>query len=493
MVTQAIPVTSLASEVIATVDADTVSALLAKQALDIGVKTNLDNARNKLQQACVELVRASKEGNKPRTVSGYAAPPMQQHQPLQPENENKPMPDNLKMLPLFALALMKNVAFRGGTDVHPDERVHAMHRLMGMDVTQSKHFVYPRMFALHEMRPSAGLPSNSAPSCDDDEMVAGQDRIELPHALNLTVDRLTSNGIFLLDNGLDMFLWVGRSSDPAILNSLFGTNSLEGVDMSQVKLQTSGNDLASRLKTIVSALREDNSAQALVAKVTIVREGDHGLESRFFWHLIEDSASFNGGTFSYEEFVQFVNSGGQGGAPPGPARGPTGPPGMGAPSGPPPPPGPPNMGGPSPHMPRQGGPLPPMNQGRQGPPPPMGQVPPPAMNRGPPPPQGPPMPAAPAPSMRGPPSGGPPLGQQPVPPGQGFNPQGQPPPPAPPSSRGMPPPSQHYGHQAPSGPPSGPPPMHMNRGPAPGGMPPPPAPPQYGRGPPPPPPQYGHR
>jgi hypothetical protein len=51
--------------------------------------------------------------------------------------------------------------------------------------------------------------------------------------------------------------------------------------------------------------------------VTIVREGDHGLESRFFWYLVEDSASFSGGTFSYEDFVQFVSTGGGQGGPPG--------------------------------------------------------------------------------------------------------------------------------------------------------------------------------
>jgi protein transport protein SEC24 len=208
--------------------------------LDITLKSNLDNARNKMLQSCVDLIRASKEGDKPRMVSGYAAPPSMHHQPQQgAESEGKPIPDNLKLLPLYTLAMMKNVAFRGGTDVHPDERVQAMHRLTGMGVTESKHFVYPRMFSLHGMSPCAGLPSNAAPSPDYDESkVAGRDRIELPRLLNLTVDRLSSNGIFLLDNGVDMFLWVGRSSDPAILNSLFGTNSLEGVDMSQVSSHT---------------------------------------------------------------------------------------------------------------------------------------------------------------------------------------------------------------------------------------------------------------
>jgi len=494
VVTQAIPVSSLVSEVIGGVDADTVTSLLAKQALDIGLKTNLDNARIKLQQACVELVRASKEGDKPRTISGYAAPPpMQQHQPQQ-ENDTKPIPANLRLLPLYTLALMKNVAFRGGTDIHPDERVHAMHRLTGMWVADSKHFVYPRMFSLHDMGPSAGLPSAAAPDEDDisNDKVAGRDRIELPRLLSLTVDRLASNGLFLLDNGLDMFLWVGREADSAILNSLFGTNSLEGVEMSQIKLQTSGNDFASRLQAIVSALREDNAPQTLTAKVTIVREGDHGLESRFFWHMIEDSASFNGGTFSYNDFVQFVNSGGQGG-PPGPSRGPPGAPNMpGQGGGPPGPPGPPQMGqghqGPPPPM-NQGYQQSPVNRGPPGPPPPMNRShpgPPPPMNQGPPPPmapqqmQGMPMPP-------GPSGGMPPMPGRPVP-NQGFNPQG---PPQPPMSGGMapPPPQQQYGLQPPPGPLAGgaqgmPPPP-----PAPGGMPPPPA-PQYGRGPPPPPPQY---
>ena len=46
----------------------------------------------------------------------------------------------------------------------------------------------------------------------------------------------------------------------------------------QLKLQTSGNDSASRLNAILAALREDDTPQSLVAKVTIVREGDHGLE-----------------------------------------------------------------------------------------------------------------------------------------------------------------------------------------------------------------------
>jgi protein transport protein SEC24 len=455
VITQAVPVTSLASEVINSVDGDATSALLAKQALDVAIKTNLDNARGKLQQACVDLIRASKDGDKPRRVSGYAAPPPmggQQQGGDGSEGDSKSIPENLKLLPLYTLATMKNVAFRGGTDVHPDERVHAMHRLNNMDVTASKHFVYPRMFSLHNMSSSAGLPSAGNATS---EKVAGKNLIELPSVLDLTIDRLASNGIFLLDNGLDMFLWVGRSSDPAILNSLFGTNSLEGVDMSQVLLQTSGNDFASRVNAIVSALREDDSPETLIAKVTIVREGDHGLESRFFWHLVEDRASFNGGTYSYEDFMDFVNSGGsQGqGMPPGPGRG-------GPSRGGPPPPGPPGM--PNQQMPM----APLMNQ--QGPP--QRQPMPPPMNQ-----QGAPQ-------------------RQPMPPPGNMAPPPMPTqmgPPMPPAQMHAPPSAPHSGPPMPPAPPQ----MQQSRGmpPPPGNMPPPPMPMQSRQPMPPPPPGQQYR
>lgn len=487
VITQAIPVTSLASEVINTVDCDAMSALLAKQALDVATKTNLDNARGKLQQACVDLIRASKEGDKPRRVSGYAAPPPmmggQQQQGEEAESDSKATPENLTLLPLYTLATMKNVAFRGGTDVHPDERMAAMHRLNNMDVTASKHFVYPRMFSLHNMSSNAGLPSANG---SDDNKVAGRNRIELPRVLDLTIDRLASNGIFLLDNGLDMFLWVGRSSDPAILNSLFGTNSLEGVDMSQVMLQTRGNDFASRVNAIVCALREDDSPETLVAKVTVVREGDHGLESRFFWYLVEDRASFNGGTFSYEDFMDFVNSGGsQQGMPPGAGRAPPGPPGQqihpqmqnqmphqqmqsrgpAPPQMPNQPPGPPMQSRGPPMPPSMGHPQPgpPMQMQQQRPPgPPMQQ------NHGPP-----PMPGAPSPSRPGPPQ----MNSNPPPPNRGPPPPMQGPP-----SGNMPPPSQMRQGPMPHPPmpgqvrqPGPPPPMNQGQH-----MPPPP-PGQYGQ------------
>ncbi len=485
--TQVLKTTSRNSELMASVDAEACAALLSKQAMSVGIKTNLDNARNRLQQTCVDMINAAKGGDK-RTVSGYSMPSQQGPSGDEPQK----IPPNLELLPLYTLALLKNVAFRGGTDVHPDERLSAHMSLSSMFVEDTLSFIHPRLYSIHNMASNAGMPSDD--DVDDDTKTAGRNKIILPSAVGLSVERLSSEGVFLMNNGPDTFLWVGRAANPATVSALFGAETIDGVDISQVKLISSGNDIASRLDCIIQALHEesDNSLPANAPRIQIIREGDVAMEGRFFWNFIEDRAQFNGGTFSYEDFMAFVNRPpGSGGGPPAPpGRGPMPPPGPGPrapsmrggiPGGPPPPmnapaphtmtggPPPPNAGpaapGPPPPMgapvppssapipgrpmqPRSSGPPPPRSGGFGGPPPPSQMQPPPGSGGfgGPPPPAsggygGPPPPSSggyggpPPPSSGG--YGGPP------PPSSGG--YGGPPPPQPPNAYGNPPPPQQYG------------------------------------------------
>lgn len=509
VMTQVLPVTNRSSELMASVNVDTVCNLLSKQAVEVAVKSSLDNARMRLQQTCVDMIRVCKEGDK-RTVSGYPVPPPGGHAGGH-DSEEKTIPDNLQLLPLYTLALMKNVAFRGGTDIHPDERIQAHRQMISMWVAQSKDFIYPRLFAIHSMEENVGYSVEDLPNGGgEDAMTAGRNRILLPTVLNLTVDQLRSNGIYLLDNGIDMYLWVGRAADISLVGSLFGVQSLDDCDLNQLEVLTSGDPLASRLGAIIDALRDEGDQFVISPKIHVVREGDQHMESRFFWFLVEDRASFQGGTFSYADFMQFVNNPNQGGTPGGAPRAPGGamPPGGRGPPGPPgqpgmPPPGqpgmptapgqhgmgmaPPGRGMPPPpcHPGGMGGPTP-LPGGMGGPPPPppggMGGLPPPQGMGAPPPPPGGMGGPSPHGVMAGPPQPG---GMRP-PSGEGYG--GRPPQaPGPPQ------------HQAYGGPPSGPPGGAPTYGVPPGppqappghasyGAPPPPGPP---RGPPPPGPPRG--
>eukprot|EP00548_Thalassiothrix_antarctica_P010698 CAMPEP_0194158908 /NCGR_PEP_ID=MMETSP0152-20130528/77537_1 /TAXON_ID=1049557 /ORGANISM="Thalassiothrix antarctica, Strain L6-D1" /LENGTH=1308 /DNA_ID=CAMNT_0038868423 /DNA_START=117 /DNA_END=4043 /DNA_ORIENTATION=- len=447
VMTQALPITKSSSEFIASVDTETVCNLISKQALVMSTKTTLDNARMKMQQTCVDIIRAAKGG---RTVSGYSVPPPGGAGGGEGETA---IPENLNLLPLYTLAMMKNVAFRGGTDVHPDERIVAQYTLNSMSVKNGCNFIYPKMFSIHDMSESTGLPYEGNPD-DDDIQVAGREGILLPQAVNLSCERLTNDGIFLLDNGVQMNLWVGSAADPSVLNSLFNITSFENVDMNQVKVNTSGDDFATRFGSLTMALREEDGEQHVIApKIFVIREGDRHLESRLFWNLIEDRASFQGGTYNYAEFMDFVNN-------PHAAI----PPGQGMPGvnqgmrrpGPPGQPGPP-AGNYSAIPPQNRGPPPPGSQMGGGPPGPSMGAPPPGAYGVPPP--GPPM-GAPSPgnygAPPGPQMGGPPAGNYSAPPGpqMGGPPAGNYG--APPGPQMGGPPAGNYGAPPPGqGPPSG--------------------------------------
>jgi len=520
--TQSLRLSSRPAEVMANADAACITTLLAKQALGHGMKTNLDMARNRLIQVCVETVRAAKDSNGGGGGNGYGKPGSTPGgNPALTGggggDDTVAIPSNLRLLPLYILSLLKHAAIRGGTDVHPDERICARALLDSSYVQETVELIHPRLFAVHnlEREPGGvGLPTavttvigedgeekvvEEDTDDDDDEMgsVVGRERIRLPRPVGLSVDSLSSDGIYVLDNGVDVYVWVGRASDPGATVALFGVESLEHANMQQIQLITQGNDLATRLSNLIQALHEDHElpgAPPISPKILIVREGDAGMESRFFWNLVEDRAQFNGGTYTYPEFMQFVNNAQAGGMPP--AGMPPGgmPPGGMPPGGmraPPPgissqaPGNQPHSGGyASQNMPNRGGPPPPASNYGGGPPPPGGAPMPPApsgggmmqpspqvMTRAPAPP-GPPAGYGQPPAPVAPPSGGfaPPAGygQPPAPvapPSGGFAPSppggmtpGAPPPGGPPSSGGYGPPPPGVGRphgMAPGAPPSG--------------------------------------
>ena len=93
-----------------------------------------------------------------------------------------------------------------------------------MNVDETIVFIYPRMFGIHDMDDSAGRLCDNA---DEDVKTAGPFKVRLPGTCNLTSENLTSDGIFLLETGSDLFLWVGSAASPMIMQSLFGVQTLQ--------------------------------------------------------------------------------------------------------------------------------------------------------------------------------------------------------------------------------------------------------------------------
>jgi protein transport protein SEC24 len=284
------PVTQSVSDYMETVDIDCTVNLVAKQAAEVALKTGLDNSRQRAHQLTIDILRASKQ-----SLSRGAAPVMAG----QPEHVP---PASLQLLPLYAMALQKSLALRGGTDVRVDERAFYIQLLLNMPIEESRVFIYPRMFSIHDMEgtPEVGVPTDNS---DEGALLAGPDNIRLPPILNLSHERTTSDGMYLMENGQDMFIWIGRSVNPALLNTLFGLDSLEGVDMAGCEIQAN-SDFSTRVAAVIAALRSDRTRYM---QLHYIKEGDGYAEAFFSRYLIEDRAAFQGGAVSYAEYHAYVN------------------------------------------------------------------------------------------------------------------------------------------------------------------------------------------
>ena len=298
--TMIIPVTQSAQDMHNSLDIDVAVNIMAKQAIDIAQKSGLEVARRRVHENTADILRCAKQGPSAGMQGGYGGQygvPQQQQAPAAVE-----VPQTLSFLPLYSMSLMKNVVLRGGTDIRLDERAFFQMLVQNMSVEQTLVFIYPRMFGIHDMDDRAGRPCDNP---DEDVKVAGPFNIRLPATSNLTSENLTSDGIFLLETGSDLFLWVGSSSNPLIIQSLFGVVSLQGIDMSNLKLLTDTDDFAARFFAIVTALRSERTDRHMMLHK--IKEGDGYAEAFFGRFLVEDRANFPGGTHTYSEYHSLVS------------------------------------------------------------------------------------------------------------------------------------------------------------------------------------------
>jgi len=292
--TMLIPVTPNITEMTNSVDIDCSVNLMAKQAVEISQKTGMDNARSRVGQAAVDIVRAATMGGGGGGGGMPGAPGY--GQPYQQQQAETPLPPSLQLLPLYAMSLQKSLVLRGGNEMRTDERAFYQQLLLNMNVDESRVFIYPRIFSIHDMATDAGLPSDNV---DDGTPVAGPLRVRLPGLLNLSCERLDTSGVFLLENGYEMIMWIGRGVNPAIIHTLFGVSTLEGVNTSTLSIQPDNSDFSSRAHAVIVALRQDRSRHM---HLHIIREGDGYAEAYFARFLVEDRANFPGGALSYNEY-----------------------------------------------------------------------------------------------------------------------------------------------------------------------------------------------
>lgn len=113
----------------------------------------LSDAREALVNKCLEILTVYRTDLVPQqNSSSLLLPGLFLHYHF--SNTSK---ETLKLFPLYILSLIKNILLRPATDIRPDERsYYLMHaRILSSGLTIP--FLYPRMYALHNLTPEVFL------------------------------------------------------------------------------------------------------------------------------------------------------------------------------------------------------------------------------------------------------------------------------------------------------------------------------------------------
>lgn len=254
--------TNVLSNLFRYADLETQFTYVVKQAANAIPSTPLSQVRDQVTSTCINILQSYRKHCASVSSSGQLI-----------------LPEALKLLPLYTLALIKSVGLR--TDGRLDDRSYWVSTVSSISVLLAIPLVFPRMIALHDL----------ASRSDDDSLI--------PNPLTLNSENTLDFGIYLLENGEDGFVYVGNAVNPATLEQIFGVSSLAGVP-NQLVLEQYDNELSRKVNEVVNEIRRQRCSYL---RLRLCKHGDPSGD--FFRSLlVEDKAP---GGLSYVEFLVHVH------------------------------------------------------------------------------------------------------------------------------------------------------------------------------------------
>lgn len=261
--TLSLPCSTVLSNVFRGADLDAQFAYFLKHAAQEASTTPLGQLREKMTTMCVNILYTYRKFCATASSSGQLI-----------------LPEALKLLPLFTLALTKSIGLR--TDVRSDDRCYWLARALTISTSLAIPLVYPRMFAIHDL-------SNK-------EIGDGN----LPPFLYLSSENLDNEAVFLLETGEDAFIYAGKGVSPETLFQLFSVQSVNEMQTNQFVPQEFDNDASRKLNALVNEIRKERCSYL---RFRWCRRGDP-VEYLFFSHLVEDKNALG---LSYVEYLVHVH------------------------------------------------------------------------------------------------------------------------------------------------------------------------------------------
>ncbi|KAJ8589364.1 protein transporter SEC24 [Rhizopogon salebrosus TDB-379] len=271
VITLALPTTSSLSEVFASADQVAIATLLANKAVERSLTHKLEDARDATHQRLVDILSSYKSS---MTSAGAGA------------NAQLAISENLKMLPVLVLGLLKNVGIRQSAQIPPDLRAYAQALLTSLPSQTLMPYIHPMFYSLHNMPPEAGT--------------VGEQGVILPTPLPLTSERLERHGLYLIEDGQTIFLWVGRDAVPRLVMDVFNLPNYEALRGSKTTLPVLDNEFSQRVNAIVQKTREMRRGVYYPHLYVVKEDGEPPLRLWALSCLIQDRADV---LPSYQQFI----------------------------------------------------------------------------------------------------------------------------------------------------------------------------------------------
>ncbi|CAM4786840.1 unnamed protein product [Rotaria magnacalcarata] len=189
------------------------------------------------------------------------------------------LPETLKLLPMYAAALLKSDLLTGTQTVTTDDRSWLIHRLMSMNIKGSSAYLYPRIYPLHT------LEENQIP----------------PPMVRCLYERFSDSGAYVIENGLVMYIWLGSQIDPTFVQNLFGFPTAANIQPERCRIIELDNPLSKNVRTLLNLIRNERNSHM---KLFVIRQRDP-MEPFFKNYLAEDKG-FTGGA-SYVDFLYHLH------------------------------------------------------------------------------------------------------------------------------------------------------------------------------------------
>ncbi|KAM9457408.1 protein transport protein Sec24B isoform 1-T1 [Clarias gariepinus] len=266
--TLCLPVVNQLSDVFAGADVQAITCLLANMAIDRSLSCSVSDARDALVNAVVDSLESYRSNISNVQQTSVIAPAC------------------LRLFPLYTLALLKQKALRTGTSTRLDERVFAMCEFKCQPLKQIMRMIHPDLYRIDNLSEQGALQLN--------ERVIPQ-----PPLLQLSAEKLTREGAFLLDCGSVMYLWLGRGCNEVFIRDVLGCSDYPSVPVSMTEIPMLETAASERTRAFVSWLQE---SRGFCAAFYVLKD-DASAKSSFFQHLVEDRSE---SAFSYYEFLLHV-------------------------------------------------------------------------------------------------------------------------------------------------------------------------------------------